>query len=39
METRRWALFSWALLTIGILLGELVGCEVLGWSGVWAWDR
>ena len=35
---RRWALFSWGLLTIGILLGGWWSYEVLGWSGVWAWD-
>ncbi|MGH9133159.1 MAG: heme lyase CcmF/NrfE family subunit, partial [Ilumatobacteraceae bacterium] len=38
METRRWALFAWGLLTIGILLGGWWSYEVLGWSGVWAWD-
>jgi len=38
LETRRWALFSWAFLTIGILLGAWWSYEVLGWSGVWAWD-
>jgi cytochrome c-type biogenesis protein CcmF len=38
METRRWALFSWAFLTIGILLGGWWSYEVLGWSGVWGWD-
>jgi cytochrome c-type biogenesis protein CcmF len=38
LETRRWALFSWAFLTIGILLGGWWSYEVLGWSGVWAWD-
>ena len=38
METRRWALFAWAFLTIGILLGGWWSYEVLGWSGVWAWD-
>jgi cytochrome c-type biogenesis protein CcmF len=38
METRRWALFSWAFLTLGILLGGWWSYEVLGWSGVWAWD-
>ena len=38
METRRWALFSWGFLTIGILLGGWWSYEVLGWSGVWAWD-
>lgn len=38
LETRRWALFSWAFLTLGILLGAWWSYEVLGWSGVWAWD-
>jgi cytochrome c-type biogenesis protein CcmF len=38
METRRWALFAWAFLTIGIILGAWWSYEVLGWSGVWAWD-
>jgi cytochrome c-type biogenesis protein CcmF len=38
METRRWALLSWGFLTIGILLGGWWSYEVLGWSGVWAWD-
>lgn len=38
METRRWALFSWAFLTIGILLGGWWSYEVLGWGGVWSWD-
>ena len=38
LETRRWALLSWGFLTIGILLGGWWSYEVLGWSGVWAWD-
>lgn len=38
LETRRWALFAWGFLTIGILLGGWWSYEVLGWSGVWAWD-
>lgn len=38
IETRRWALFSWGLLTLGIILGSWWSYEVLGWSGVWAWD-
>lgn len=38
METRRWALASWAFLTVGIILGGWWSYEVLGWSGVWAWD-
>ena len=38
LVTRRWALFAWGFLTIGILLGGWWSYEVLGWSGVWAWD-
>ena len=38
LETRRWALFAWGFLTIGILLGGWWSYEVLGWGGVWAWD-
>ena len=38
VETRRWALFSWGFLTLGIILGSWWSYEVLGWSGVWAWD-
>jgi len=38
VETRRWALFSWGFLTFGIILGSWWSYEVLGWSGVWAWD-
>ena len=36
--TRRWALFAWGFLTIGILLGGWWSYEVLGWGGVWGWD-
>jgi cytochrome c-type biogenesis protein CcmF len=38
VETRRWALISWGFLTFGIILGSWWSYEVLGWSGVWAWD-
>ncbi len=38
METRRWALFAWGFLSIGIILGGWWSYEVLGWSGVWGWD-
>jgi len=38
IETRRYALFAWGLLTFGIILGSWWSYEVLGWSGVWAWD-
>lgn len=38
VETRRWALFAWGFLTLGILLGGWWSYEVLGWGGVWGWD-
>ncbi len=38
IETRRWTLCAWGLLTFGIILGGWWSYEVLGWSGVWAWD-
>ncbi len=37
-ETRRFALFAWGFLTVGIILGGWWSYEVLGWSGVWGWD-
>ena len=37
-ETRRWTLFAWAFLTMGILLGAWWSYEVLGWGGFWGWD-
>ncbi len=37
-ETRRWTLFAWTFLTVGILLGALWSYQVLGWGGFWAWD-
>jgi len=38
LETRRWTLFAWGFLTLGIILGGWWSYEVLGWGGVWAWD-
>lgn len=35
---RRFMLFSWMFLTMGILLGGWWSYEVLGWGGYWAWD-
>ncbi|MCB9766515.1 MAG: heme lyase CcmF/NrfE family subunit [Alphaproteobacteria bacterium] len=35
---RRWMLFAWMFLTLGILLGGWWSYEVLGWGGYWAWD-
>jgi cytochrome c-type biogenesis protein CcmF len=36
--TRRWTLFAWGFLTLGIVLGAWWSYEVLGWGGYWAWD-
>ena len=38
LATRRWTLFAWGFLTVGIVLGAWWSYEVLGWGGVWAWD-
>jgi cytochrome c-type biogenesis protein CcmF len=38
VETRRWTLFAWGFLTLGIALGAWWSYEVLGWGGYWAWD-
>jgi cytochrome c-type biogenesis protein CcmF len=37
-DARPWALFAWAVLGIGILLGAEWSYEELGWGGYWAWD-
>ncbi|NIV13009.1 MAG: heme lyase CcmF/NrfE family subunit, partial [Aliifodinibius sp.] len=36
--TRRWTLFSWMFLGIGILLGAKWAYVELGWGGYWGWD-
>ncbi|HVF31776.1 MAG TPA: heme lyase CcmF/NrfE family subunit [Acidimicrobiales bacterium] len=38
IETRRWTLFAWGFLSLGIVLGAWWSYEVLGWGGFWAWD-
>jgi len=38
LATRRWTLFAWGFLTIGIILGGWCIYEVFGWSVVLAWD-
>ena len=38
IETRRWTLFAWGFLTIGVILGAWWSYQVLGWGGYWAWD-
>lgn len=35
---RRWALFAWSFLTLGIFLGGRWAYVELGWAGYWAWD-
>ncbi len=37
-DTRRWTLFAWGSLGVGIMLGAWWSYEVLGWGGYWAWD-
>ena len=38
VETRRWVLASWTLLSVGIVLGAWWSYQVLGWGGFWGWD-
>jgi len=38
LATRRWTVFAWTFLTLGIILGAWWSYEVLGWGGFWAWD-
>ena len=35
---RRWSIFAWFFLGVGILLGSKWAYEELGWGGYWAWD-
>jgi cytochrome c-type biogenesis protein CcmF len=37
-QTRRWTLFAWGALSIGIVLGGAWAYTELGWGGYWAWD-
>ncbi|MFQ5663917.1 MAG: heme lyase CcmF/NrfE family subunit [Terriglobia bacterium] len=36
--TRRWTLFAWFTLGLGVLLGAEWAYKVLGWGGYWGWD-
>jgi cytochrome c-type biogenesis protein CcmF len=38
VETRRWTLLAWTLLSVGIVLGAWWSYQVLGWGGFWGWD-
>ncbi|MDI6871153.1 MAG: cytochrome c-type biogenesis CcmF C-terminal domain-containing protein [Bacillota bacterium] len=35
---RRWALFAWMFLSIGLIYGGQWAYVELGWGGYWAWD-
>ncbi|GBD04187.1 Cytochrome c-type biogenesis protein CcmF [bacterium HR19] len=35
---RKWAVFNWAWLTAGIIVGGWWAYSELGWGGYWAWD-
>jgi cytochrome c-type biogenesis protein CcmF len=35
---RPWALWTWSVLTAGIVMGAWWSYAVLGWGGYWAWD-
>ena len=35
---RRWTMFSWFFLTLGLTLGMIWAYEELGWGGWWGWD-
>ena len=37
-QIKRWILWAWMFLTIGIVLGAWWAYEELGWGGYWAWD-
>ena len=36
--SRRWTMFSWIALTVGVTLGGNWAYHELGWGGYWAWD-
>jgi len=37
-STRRWSLWSWLFLSLGLLFGMRWAYVVLGWGGYWGWD-
>ena len=38
VSVRRWSLFAWTILGVGIFLGGKWAYVELGWAGYWAWD-
>ncbi len=37
-RVRKWTLFAWLFLSLGIFFGGVWSYTVLGWGGYWAWD-
>ncbi len=37
-EIRKWLIFSWSFMTLGIGLGSWWAYRELGWGGIWFWD-
>ncbi|MEZ5293990.1 MAG: heme lyase CcmF/NrfE family subunit [Vicinamibacterales bacterium] len=35
---RRWTMFAWFFLSLGLTLGMIWAYEELGWGGFWGWD-
>ncbi len=36
--SRRWTLWAWVFLSLGLVLGMRWAYDVLGWGGYWGWD-
>lgn len=36
--TRKWTLWAWLFLSLGLVLGARWAYDVLGWGGYWGWD-
>lgn len=36
--TRRWTLWAWLFLSLGLVFGSRWAYDVLGWGGYWGWD-
>lgn len=36
--SRRWAIWAWLFLSLGLILGARWAYDVLGWGGYWGWD-
>ena len=36
--TRKWTLWAWLFLSLGLVLGMRWAYDVLGWGGYWGWD-